>query len=227
MLRVAGLVLCVGGLAGCSTPTAQSVAIPAGRYREAFDAARTVLREYRFDLDRVDARAGLITTAAKPTAGLATPWDLEQSSISQEWEDLINQQQRRVTVSFTSTRPADRAVRRPPGRPGVQPSSAATTSVPSPKPESSTRATGPTPPDLLDATGQVWLRVSAAVERVQRPGWRPATRSIGMTSYTADPALAADGMLPTYVSEAGEDRRLAARIADAVRERLGLPRAMP
>lgn len=69
-------------------------------YARVFDAARTVLRDYRFAIDRVDARSGVITTHPKRTAGLATIWDREQSSPAQEWEDLINEQRRAVRVEF-------------------------------------------------------------------------------------------------------------------------------
>lgn len=69
-------------------------------YERVFDAAREVLMDYRFAIDRVDARQGVITTFPKRTAGLASPWDREQSSMSQEWEDLVNEQRRIVRVEF-------------------------------------------------------------------------------------------------------------------------------
>ena len=71
-----------------------------GRYDEAFDAVRDVLSEFRFAIDRVDARRGVITTHPKRSAGLGTPWDREQSTLTQEWEDLINEQRRVVRVEF-------------------------------------------------------------------------------------------------------------------------------
>jgi hypothetical protein len=67
---------------------------------QVFDAAREVLMEYRFALDRVDATRGVITTHPKRTAGLASPWDREQSGLDQEWEDLLNEQRRVVRVEF-------------------------------------------------------------------------------------------------------------------------------
>jgi len=100
-------------LAACATPRPATVqgdngAGPAattepGDYERVFDAARTVLRDYRFAIDRVDARSGVITTHPKRTAGLATIWDREQSSPAQEWEDLINEQRRVVRVEFDRT----------------------------------------------------------------------------------------------------------------------------
>lgn len=71
-----------------------------GSEEKVFDAAREVLMEYRFALDRVDATRGVITTHPKRTAGLVTPWDREQSGLDQEWEDLLNEQRRVVRVEF-------------------------------------------------------------------------------------------------------------------------------
>jgi hypothetical protein len=71
-----------------------------GMQADAFDAAREALMSYRFAIDRVDARRGVLTTHPKRTAGLLSPWDREQSSVGQEWEDLINEQQRVVRVEF-------------------------------------------------------------------------------------------------------------------------------
>lgn len=95
------LVTCL--LGGCGSSSSQrTFEVAAGNYRTAFDATRDVLREGRFELDRVDAGEGVITTQAKQTSGLATPWDSEQSSLSQEIEDMVHAQQRRVRVTFTT-----------------------------------------------------------------------------------------------------------------------------
>ncbi|MBK9188459.1 MAG: hypothetical protein IPM33_05825 [Phycisphaerales bacterium] len=93
----------LGGCAGGGG--SPRVEIPAGMYAQAFDAARETLREHRFTIERVDAEAGVVTTRAKTTAGLGTPWDSEQSSLEQEFEDLVNDQRRRVRVTFKP--PAD------------------------------------------------------------------------------------------------------------------------
>src|SRR5262249_38544450 len=58
--------------------------------------------------ERVDSQEGVITTRPKFTAGIATPWDSEQSTIRQEFDDLFNQDERRIRVTFE-------------GRPGGQP----------------------------------------------------------------------------------------------------------
>ena len=92
-----------------SAPTDAAATADAGSavvtpYSRAFDAARDTLVARRFELDRIDARAGVITTRAKATAGAFTPWDREQSSLGSQLEDTIHQHQRRVTITFV---PAD------------------------------------------------------------------------------------------------------------------------
>lgn len=72
----------------------------ADSYERIFELTRERLIDYRFAIDRVDARRGVITTQPKRTNGLASPWDREQSSLGQEWEDLINEQRRVVRVEF-------------------------------------------------------------------------------------------------------------------------------
>ncbi len=88
----------VGGCA--SSREGPTVEVPPGRYGAAFAAAKESLARFRFELDRVDARAGVISTKPKATSGLATPWDTEQSSPGQELEDLLNRQYRRVRITF-------------------------------------------------------------------------------------------------------------------------------
>ncbi len=78
-------------------------AVAPGGYDAAFDATRETLRSARFQLARVDSQAGVITTEPKHSAGLFTPWDMEQSNLSQEFEDAINDQNRSVRVTFEDT----------------------------------------------------------------------------------------------------------------------------
>lgn len=102
LVLISGVLMALA--AGCSTPAPGPVEIGAGQYERAFDAAKESLRDLRFDLERVDAASGVITTRAKTTGGLMTPWDPEQSTARQEWEDMLNQQSRVVRVRFE---PAD------------------------------------------------------------------------------------------------------------------------
>lgn len=87
---------------GCSSyPAAPEFEVASGGYPAVFDAAREVLRDHRFQLERVDAAAGVITTQPKSTGGYATPWDDEQSTAYQNLEDAINLQRRIVRITFT------------------------------------------------------------------------------------------------------------------------------
>jgi hypothetical protein len=74
--------------------------VGAGTYPDAFLAGREVLREYRFALERVDAEEGVLSTDAKGSSGLFTPWDAEQSTVRAELSDTINHQNRRVRITF-------------------------------------------------------------------------------------------------------------------------------
>lgn len=97
----------VGVLGGCSSsrvspetpPTTLSV--PIGGYLTAFDATREALRDRGFQLDRIDAAAGVITTRPRGSAGLLAPWDTAQSTFKQERDEMLQPTQRRVRVTFT------------------------------------------------------------------------------------------------------------------------------
>ena len=60
------------------------IELQAANYEEVFSAAREVLAKYRFGINRIDASRGVITSFPKRTAGLASPWDREQSTLGQE-----------------------------------------------------------------------------------------------------------------------------------------------
>ncbi len=69
-------------------------------YPAAFDATRDVLRDYRFTLERIDAEAGVISTAKELSPGLLEPWSPLQTGFGDEWEDTFNRQARQVRVTF-------------------------------------------------------------------------------------------------------------------------------
>ncbi len=96
---MAGVLSLVAFIAGCSS-FVTAIHVPDDQYPDAIAATRDVLRSYRFQIDRVDAAQGVVTTLPKPSSGIATPWDAEQSSFNQELEDLANSQERRVRVVF-------------------------------------------------------------------------------------------------------------------------------
>lgn len=101
------VLLAAAALGGCAGGGARSTEfeVPPGRYEAAFDSVRDVLAGYRFELARVDAAAGVIATTPKTTAGLATPWDADQTTLEQDLDDLVNKQQRVARVTFEAPGP--------------------------------------------------------------------------------------------------------------------------
>ncbi len=97
------VLLALGGLTtGCATAPSKhtTMRIEPGSYAATFDAVKDVLRSFGFELDRIDARAGVITTRPHFSAGLATPWVSDESTFEQEFEGLLNRQRRTVRVDF-------------------------------------------------------------------------------------------------------------------------------
>jgi hypothetical protein len=185
------LILLAGLLAGCSAPKAPpAIAVAPGQYAQAFDTARDTLTRYRFELERVDARAGVITTRPKSTGGLATPWDREQSTLEQAWEDLLDEQRRIVRITFEPAGPAS--------------------GTPPPPPET----------DLREAASPLTAHVDVVIERVQHAGRRLEPSAIQLSSVTEDPALRERGLWPSYNVAFSQDPLLARRLAEAIREAL-------
>jgi hypothetical protein len=101
----AAAALAVGSVAllsvGCASPTAStSFEVPASLYAAVFDAARDVLREQGFELDRVDARSGVISTAPRASAGLATPWVQHNPTLPGAASATLHPDRRMAVVSF-------------------------------------------------------------------------------------------------------------------------------
>ena len=181
-------------LAACSAPrdAADRFVIGGAEYDRAFETSRRVLREQRYDLERVDARAGVLTTAPKSTGGLATPWDMEQTSLDSELEDLANEQRRRVRITFAPVRDPDE---------GDDP-------------------LGAPIPDVRLVEGPIEVQVSVFLERVRFPGWRLNTALIDLSSTTRDPAMVERGIEPRNVQTIRRDDELARRLADTIKTRL-------
>lgn len=97
------LTLLLTALGGCSSAgtstTEESVRllVPAAKYAETFQAARDTLRLERFDLDRVDAPRGVLTSQPKDAPGIARPWDARTDSM---WQDAAAHQLRSVRITF-------------------------------------------------------------------------------------------------------------------------------
>lgn len=204
LVAVAAVAAVGAGLAGgCATRTEPvEIALAPGAYPLAFDAAREVLRDARFQLERVDGRAGVVATRAKTTGGLLTPWDGEQATLRDEVDDAMNRQQRRVRVTFHRV-----------GADGV------------------VESEPPLDVDLRADPGPMVMRVRAVVERVHEPGWRVETSSINLSTSASDPALYRRGMQPSYAVAEREDARLSNRLADrmtrALAGRVGGPDVPP
>ena len=173
--------------------------IPAGKYAAAFDAARHELRDAGFALERVDAYSGVITTWPSTSAGFATPWSADQSSIEQELGDFFQRHSRTVRITFEAP---DAGADSPPASSG---SSA-----------SDSPATSSFPADLRTASSELLMRTRVVVERAYRPGWRINTNSIRHSTYYTDPDLQLRGMQPVYLVARAEDDLLAERIAGRI-----------
>jgi hypothetical protein len=195
MLRVLLTLVPALLLAGCASAPPE-IAVAPGQYGRAFDEARETLVRYRFELERVDARTGVITSRPKSTGGLATPWNRDQSTLYQELEDLGNEQRRVVRITFEPKGAA----------PIADPRGAA-----SPPPEET---------DLRRATVPMTAHVDVVVERVQHAGWRVEPTAVRYSSITRDPELVARGMWPSYEVAFSQDPQLARRLAEDIRRKL-------
>ena len=196
---IACLILVMGSWGCASAPREGDSPLVTEEYASSFAAVQDVLREYRFELERIDARHGVITTRSKPTAGLVTPWDREQTTTRQEVEELINQELRMVRVEFL---PA-----------GIEPSTRPTLT-----PANTAEA------DLDDLRSQQQpLRIAVLVNimRVHRPGRQLSTKSIRSSTIYADPELWQRGLAPMSVEVLGRDERLESRLLAAIEKKLG------
>lgn len=198
LLLTLGAVLVVG----CATKS-PDIEVPASDYPDTFAAARDVLHSYRFTLDRVDARAGVLTTQPKLSGGFLTPWSQLESTPSQSWEDTVHNQQRRVEIVFSATPPP--------------------TSIPasnsSPAPDSTEAVLKPNQSrelatDLIEAPRDTNAHVRVSLERIYQYGWRPNTRSIYLSSITENTLADTPSRVEVAISE---DEALAGRIAAEIR----------
>jgi hypothetical protein len=93
-------------LPACSSPpTSRTLEVSPSQSADAFSAALTELRERRFVPERIDAQAGVITTQPKRTGGLVSPWDSEQSSLADEFEDTFHYHTRTVRITIAPVAP--------------------------------------------------------------------------------------------------------------------------
>lgn len=187
-------------LTACTHPgRSTSFDVPTGAYAAAFDAARDVLRQHRFTIDRVDAREGVITTAPKPTAGLASPWDREQTSFRDEIADLLHDHQRVVTIRFE-----------PAGAP-----------PPTGREIGAQTAPAAPPRDLTTTDGPLRAEVTVVLLRLRRGTWRPESESIHLSTFAGDTTPAAPPA--RFYEPVTRDPRFAAHLADLIADRVATP----
>ncbi len=190
--RIALLGMLAACLGACTpAPKPAVIVVLPGEYERAFNATREVLLEHKFALERVDAAAGVITTQNRETAGLATPWDRDQTTLYQEWEDTANQQERAVRVTFA------------------------------PEGEDESAAPDEAFVDRRADDRTLVARIEVDVLRARRQGWRVETEAITRSSRYRDPVTARRIGGETFLEPVGQDEHLAGRIAAGVRARLG------
>jgi hypothetical protein len=199
LLTLAILLLGAGCAADSDVATA-TFEIQPGSYLRVFDAARDTLADRHFPIERVDTSAGVLTTGARPTAGLATPWDTDQTTLAQEFEDFLNTTSRSVRITFEPL--AQR----------LAPDPAPRAAAASPEPMS----------DLRRAAGPIVVEVRVTLERTRRPGWRPDPSGVWLSTTTVDLRDARRRMVPAFTEPVGQDGLLARRIARQIRRRAGL-----
>ncbi len=173
-------------LTGCAAEKPARFTITQDQYDAAFSAAREELRGRHFDLARVDARAGIITTQPASSAGLATPWIDHTDTFEDSVDGVTQRERRRVEVRFLT---------------------AAAPALPETEvPELDVRA----------QPGPYEVDVRVIVERIYQPGRRPDATSVRVGSFYQDPELVAKGEQPRFAVDHREDPRLAGRIAQAI-----------
>ena len=201
-LRVLAILLLACCLGGCASnrastkPAAATFVVEADDYEHAFEAAKGVLLDRHYELERVDARAGIILTRPRTGAGLLTPWKIGPGS--RLGEDTVNAQGRVVEVRFE---PAAETERPPGGVPDA---------LASPRPA--------VPPSA--AEGAIVVSVRVLMERRVSPTRRLDPTAIQAASIPFDPALARRGLGMTYYAPHDLDADASASLAKSMQRRL-------
>ena len=87
-------------LGGCRASGPTSVTVSPERYADAFAQTRDLLREQGFELERVDAREGVISTRPQNSSGFWTPWVTTEQRLGDEVEASLHRTRRTVEVRF-------------------------------------------------------------------------------------------------------------------------------
>jgi hypothetical protein len=198
------IILLAACLAGCARrdrvdappPAAASFVVAAEDYDAAFEVAQAELRRRLFELERVDAQAGVILTRPEAGAGLLTPWTIDRGG--RLIEDTLNAQSRTVEVRFE---PAESLARPPRGTP-------------------SALADPDLPTSPRRAEGSVVVSVRVLVSRRVTPTRRLEPTAIAMSSTPAAPRLSQRNLGGVYDLPRDLDAAASARFARAMDRRL-------
>lgn len=193
-LAAFALTLITAHLGGCATPDASALTgshVPADRYTQTFQAARDVLREYRFTTDRVDAPQGVLTSLPRTSPGIGRPWEAHSGSEA-AWEDTINFQQRAVQIVFVT---------------GAVPTRS-----------EGGRLLPPTDPDrdLAMTPQDTTMLIRVTVDRVERDGRRVSADSVRIERQAIDPVMQQNGDWPRYLVQEPDDKVLAAKLLQLI-----------
>lgn len=192
------LIMLLGvALVGCAPSGPRVFTFEASSYPAVFDAAREEIRGALFELNRVDARNGVISTELKETGGLATPRDLEQQTLGQEWQDLVNDQLREVRVWF---RPV-----------GAEPAREADEVDP-----------GADLREMASDTGEMEATVEVILHRRRQPGWQVETESIRRSGRYTTPEFGRRQMYAGSTTPIRRDDAFARELAQRIVERAGV-----
>jgi|GEM_PF-472671 len=197
------LMLLVTCLVGCASrprvdapPAAATFVVSADNYTDAFEAAQAEIRRRLFELERVDAQAGVILSRPKTGAGVLAPWSLAPSS--RLAEDTLNAQSRTVEVRFE----AAETIAQPPD--GIADALAA--------PDL------PIPPGR--AKGSVVVSVRVLISRRVTPTRRLEPTAIRYSSSTIKPDLFQRGLGTVYDAQRDLDAKASTNLAASIERRL-------
>ncbi|MFT3686917.1 MAG: hypothetical protein QM783_18680 [Phycisphaerales bacterium] len=190
---VALALLSLGGCAGADTSVLKGANVPAERYTATFQAARDTLRDYRFALERVDAPQGIITTADRSSPGALKPWEAESNTAA--IDDMVGFQERSVQVAFIAGAIPARTTGAP--------------VIPLTDPDR----------DMVASPKDTTMLVRVTVHRIERPGRRVSMDTVRVGRQAVDPALAEQGVWPSYLVTEEDDDVLAAKLARAIMDR--------
>lgn len=200
--RVLAILLLASCLGGCAAsrpstkPAAATFVVDASDYEQAFEAAKGVLLDRQYELERVDARAGILLTQPRTGAGLLTPWKIGPGS--RLGEDTVNAQARVVEIRFEPAAETERA----PG--GV--------------PDALANPRSPVPPSA--AEGVIIVSVRVLMERRVSPTRRLDPTAVQAASVSFDPGLARRGLSMTYYAPHDLDEDASAALAKSLQRRL-------